>query len=264
MDSMGDNGQALSALSLADIDTTINGEPRILDLRLAEVLGFSQGRDIRKLIERHREALERLGEVCATMAQTSRKGGRPATEFWLTKKQAICITTKAETDRATDITVAVVELFDAAPGPPLRPARPVRRSAPAAAPPDPRAERRSRRRPPPRPAARAAPRGFLPDARRQGPQRRPEGAEGRDRSHPLPPRRRRRHPGTRSPHSAPNPRRPIRRRALRRRSGGPGMRTILVVQGKGGGPKTATVRNRAAAGSRAGLCPAVVGGRDPG
>jgi len=112
MDSMGDNGQVLPALSLTDIDTTINGEPRIHDLRLAEALGFSQVRDIRKLIERHREALERLGEVCATVAQTSRKGGRPATEFWLTKKQAIYITTKAETDRATDITIAVVELFD--------------------------------------------------------------------------------------------------------------------------------------------------------
>jgi hypothetical protein len=113
MDSMGDNGQALPALSLTDIDTTINHEPRILDLRLAEALGFGRPRDIRQLIERHREALERLGEVCGMAPQTSRKGGRPTVQFWLTKKQAIYITTKAETDRATDITIALVELFDA-------------------------------------------------------------------------------------------------------------------------------------------------------
>ncbi|AWB07779.1 hypothetical protein A6A40_21080, partial (plasmid) [Azospirillum humicireducens] len=122
MDTMGDNGQALPALSLADIDTTVNGEPRVLDLRLAEVLGFSQVRDIRKLIERHREVLERLGEVCATVAQTSRKGGRPATEFWLTKKQAVYLCTKAETERAITVTIQIVELFDAVTGGAAHPA----------------------------------------------------------------------------------------------------------------------------------------------
>ncbi|RJF83430.1 hypothetical protein D3877_01800 [Azospirillum cavernae] len=115
MDTMGDNGQALPALSLTDIDTTISGEPRILDLRLAEALGFKKPRDIRPLIERHLDALERLGGICRTVRQNPGRG-RPATEFWLTKKQAIYITTKAETDRATDITIAVVELFDAATG----------------------------------------------------------------------------------------------------------------------------------------------------
>ncbi len=116
MITMGDNGRVTPTLSLSDIDTTVSGEPRVLDLRLAEVLGFSQVRDIRKLIERHREVLERLGEVCATVAQTSRKGGRPATEFWLTKKQAVYLCTKAETERAITVTIQIVELFDAVTG----------------------------------------------------------------------------------------------------------------------------------------------------
>jgi len=102
-----------SAFMPTDLNTTINHEPRILDLRLAQGLGFAQPRDIRKLIERHLPALERLGRICAMVAQ-NRGRGRPATEYWLTKKQAIYIATKAETDRATDITIAVVELFDAA------------------------------------------------------------------------------------------------------------------------------------------------------
>ncbi|MBP2233118.1 hypothetical protein J2847_006453 [Azospirillum agricola] len=102
-----------AAFMPTDLNTTINHEPRILDLRLAQGLGFAQPRDIRKLIERHLPALQRLGRICAMVAQI-RGRGRPATEYWLTKKQAIYIATKSETDRATDITIAVVEVFDAA------------------------------------------------------------------------------------------------------------------------------------------------------
>ncbi|RJF84826.1 hypothetical protein D3877_10125 [Azospirillum cavernae] len=111
MNSMGDNGQALPGLSQSDIDTTINGEPRILDLRLAEALGFKRSADIRPLIERHREALERLGGIFRTVRKNPGRG-RPAAEFWLTKKQAIYIATKAETERATEITIQIVEVFD--------------------------------------------------------------------------------------------------------------------------------------------------------
>lgn len=53
------------ALTRADLNVHVNHEPRIADLRLAEALGFAQPRDVRKLIERHREALERFGEARA-------------------------------------------------------------------------------------------------------------------------------------------------------------------------------------------------------
>jgi hypothetical protein len=99
-------------LSISDINTSINHEPRMPDIRLAEALEFSRPRDIRKIILRHREALEALGEiVCATMAQTS-KGGRPGKEYWLTKKQALYLCTKSETPNATDVTIRMVEVFD--------------------------------------------------------------------------------------------------------------------------------------------------------
>lgn len=51
----------MTTLTINDINTTINHEPRIQDLKLAEFLGFAQTRDIRKLIERHKDALEKLG-----------------------------------------------------------------------------------------------------------------------------------------------------------------------------------------------------------
>lgn len=104
--------QAVSALTISDINTTVNHEPRILDIRLADALGFAQARDIRKLIERHRKALERFGVICATVAQTSPKGGRPARQNWLNKRQALFLCTKSETDRATEITIRIVEVFD--------------------------------------------------------------------------------------------------------------------------------------------------------
>jgi len=128
MGSMDEEGGALPAgLSTSDINTTINGEPWVHDLRLAEALGFGRPRDIRPLIERHREALERLGGICDTVSQ-NRGRGRPAREYWLTKKQAIYITLKAGTERATEITIQVVEVFDAATAPapaPMLPAAPV-------------------------------------------------------------------------------------------------------------------------------------------
>ncbi len=107
------NTTILSALTPADLNTTISAEPRIPDLKLAEALGFGRPRDIRQLIERHREALERLGGICGTVPQI-RGRGRPSSEFWLTKKQALFVCTKSETERATDITIMVVEVFDAA------------------------------------------------------------------------------------------------------------------------------------------------------
>lgn len=90
----------------------LEGEYRVLDTDLAERLGFTQPRDIRKLIARWRSELSRLG-VCATMAQTSGvKGGRPAMAYYLNRKQAIFITGKSDTPEATDITIEIIHRFD--------------------------------------------------------------------------------------------------------------------------------------------------------
>ncbi|WP_146214802.1 hypothetical protein [Azospirillum thermophilum] len=104
----------LSAFSPADINTTVNHEPRISHLRLAEILGYSVPWKLAQLIARHLPALERFGAVSTTVVETGKRGGRKGKILWLNKRQAIYITTKSETDRATDITIAVVEVFDAA------------------------------------------------------------------------------------------------------------------------------------------------------
>ncbi|MGG3814199.1 hypothetical protein ABEV34_21505 [Methylorubrum rhodesianum] len=102
-----------SLITAADVNTTINGEPRIEDLRLAEALGFSLPRMIRKLIRRHLEALRQFGEVCAKWNKPTDRGGRPSQTYWLSKRQALYITAKSDTERAALVTVQMVEVFDA-------------------------------------------------------------------------------------------------------------------------------------------------------
>jgi hypothetical protein len=127
-------------LALTDLDASQDGTPRILDLRLAERLGFADRHKIRLLIERHRNALERFGEVSATVAETLSPlggrpavgrtvdlnkisatpvmenfrplGGRPGRAYWLNRKQALYLCAKSETPRAAEVTIQMVEVFD--------------------------------------------------------------------------------------------------------------------------------------------------------
>ena len=87
-----------------------NGELRILDTDLAARLGFDRPRDIRKLIKRYEADLGKMG-TCATMARVIR--GNETEVYYLNKKQSIFITAKAETAEATDITIEIIEKFDA-------------------------------------------------------------------------------------------------------------------------------------------------------
>lgn len=89
---------------------TRNCEPRLLDTDLAQQLGYARPRVIRDLIARYEDALSDLGTLCRTVRQT---GGRPATEVYLNKKQSLFIIAKSETDTAIEMTIKVIEKFDA-------------------------------------------------------------------------------------------------------------------------------------------------------
>lgn len=101
------------ALKTSDLKLVDGAEPRIRDLRLADALGFVRGADIRKLIRRHLGTLRSFGEVCAIWRKPSAQGGRPGTDYWLNKRQALFITAKSDTERAALVTVEMVEVFDA-------------------------------------------------------------------------------------------------------------------------------------------------------
>ena len=54
-----------------------DGEPRVLDLDLAERLGYERPRKIRDLIDRHMDTLIEFGK-CATMARFTGERGLAA------------------------------------------------------------------------------------------------------------------------------------------------------------------------------------------
>ena len=101
--------------------TPINGEPRVHDLHLAERLGFDRPRDIRKIIKRNEVKLLNFGG-CATVARVVE--GNETTEFYLNQRQAIFICMKSETERAFDVQVEIVRVFDAYLNGDLKPALP--------------------------------------------------------------------------------------------------------------------------------------------
>jgi hypothetical protein len=89
----------------------IEGELRIRDVDLGARLGFSQPRDIRKIIARHRGALSQMGALPEIEEIVGK--GQKVMAYFLNRKQAIFITAKSDTALATDITIEIIERFDA-------------------------------------------------------------------------------------------------------------------------------------------------------
>lgn len=89
-------------------------EPRIRDLDLAEELGFEHPHRIRSLIQRIAPKLAELGVLTTVVKTSGAKGGRPGTEYWLNRKQALLVAVKSETPKALDMQVVIVRVFDAA------------------------------------------------------------------------------------------------------------------------------------------------------
>ncbi len=126
-------GVFMISLTIQDLNTTINHEPRIQDILIAERLGFSQVRDIRKLIDRNIDELRSYGEVSATSAETpnlprhggantafsdlhgidanTRKAGRPSKTYFLNEGQALVICALSRTPNAASVRKAIIEVY---------------------------------------------------------------------------------------------------------------------------------------------------------
>ena len=98
-------------LSLSDLNTTINHEPRVRDLRLAAVLGMADLHKVRELIVANLAELKGYGEVSAQRAETSAKGGRPGVEYWLNEPQALLLCMFSRTERAAEVRKALIDVF---------------------------------------------------------------------------------------------------------------------------------------------------------
>jgi hypothetical protein len=89
------------------------GELRILDTELGERLGYSRKRDIRKTIERYLPDLDRLRPRATVAREPGASSREPEEKYYLNRRQAIFITAKSETEDATDITIEIIQRFDA-------------------------------------------------------------------------------------------------------------------------------------------------------
>jgi len=92
--------------------TPIHGEPRVHDVHLAERLGFDRPLNIRNLIKRNHAKLARFG-ILSAVKRIHEGAGRPTSEYYLNQKQAIFVCMKSETEKAFDVQVEIVHVFDA-------------------------------------------------------------------------------------------------------------------------------------------------------
>jgi len=97
----------MSELTVSHLDA-FDGEPRVLDLTVAERLGFLRPRAIRQLIERSKAELESYGLI-ATRCGAYRN--RQFTEYWLNEAQALLVCVLSRTEKAAEVRRALIELF---------------------------------------------------------------------------------------------------------------------------------------------------------
>lgn len=99
-------------LSDEDFAEYEDGERRIPDWRIAELLGFTYERNIRVLIERHAAALTTRGKLLQSATVLGRRG--PAAEVYLlNRKQALFIIAQSGAPNAGALVWLMVELTDA-------------------------------------------------------------------------------------------------------------------------------------------------------
>ncbi|GGC94685.1 hypothetical protein [Chelatococcus reniformis] len=98
-------------LNLRDLTHRFGDEPRVYDLLLAFRLGFADPHKIRTLIRRNIVELESYGQVSATAAETSRKGGRPGKAYYLNEGQALVICALSRTATAAQVRRQLIVVF---------------------------------------------------------------------------------------------------------------------------------------------------------
>ena len=99
------------SFTIADIDVEKDGEPRVLDIKLATSLGMAQPRNIRSKISENFVELSMYGEVCTEAMQTSARGGRPGKAYYLNEPQALLICMWSNTAQAAAVRKMLIDVF---------------------------------------------------------------------------------------------------------------------------------------------------------
>jgi hypothetical protein len=91
-----------------------DGKARIRDVELGERLGYRDTHTLRKFIESlfTSKRLNR-SEVVEVTSETSKRGGRPGREFWLTRQQALVVVIRSEQPIAVALSDEIIAVFEA-------------------------------------------------------------------------------------------------------------------------------------------------------
>lgn len=104
-------------LSLSEYfrDDFDDAQPRILDLELGRRLEFARVDKVRDLVRSLKRSgkLSNLHQITVAVRREDGLPSKPATEFWLTKKQALKVIMRSETDVADRIQDEIIDIFDA-------------------------------------------------------------------------------------------------------------------------------------------------------
>lgn len=113
-------------LTTADLHL-MNGEPRVLDLKLAEALDFERPRAIRQIISRNIDELRQHGDLISSstndndddddpnsprgVANSPRRRGAPSLDYWLNEAQALLICMFSRTQKAAEARGELIRVF---------------------------------------------------------------------------------------------------------------------------------------------------------
>ena len=108
-----ENGVFMSnIISLSDLNTTVNHEPRVSHTLLAEKLGYGNAGDLIQLIERNRPEFEAWGVLPQIEEKPKNaKGGRPKIILFLNEGQAVLATCLSRTPQAIPLRKGIIEVF---------------------------------------------------------------------------------------------------------------------------------------------------------
>ncbi|KAF0122032.1 MAG: hypothetical protein FD152_3670, partial [Xanthobacteraceae bacterium] len=89
----------------------IGDSERVSHKLVAVALGMPRDWALRELIERNIPELERYGEVTRTVRETTAKGGRPGTVYWLNEGQCLLAAIRSDAPRAPDVRHQIITAF---------------------------------------------------------------------------------------------------------------------------------------------------------
>lgn len=89
---------------------TIEDEPRVLDVELAERLGMARPTNIRTIIQDNSTELLDFGILHSARANSGKRG-RPSYAYYLSEEQALLVCALSRTERAKEVRAMLIKVF---------------------------------------------------------------------------------------------------------------------------------------------------------